>query len=369
MAKKRIGIIGLEHWYWALGCAYGCALNPSAELAAVCDEREEMARKIARTYGAKRHYRDYRDLLKDPEVDAVVVTTSTDLHDEVAEAASKAGKDILVGKPISRTLRGADRIIASAKKAGVKLMAIAVGIGRGDRVKGLIDAGAIGRPYVVHSKALTIEPLRAPGVDEPGWFADPDRASGGGFIDHGCYAVGTCRYYFGSEVKSVYALMGKYLFRTWDVEDHGIALLHFQNGEIATLESTFTAPYGYHGGMLIIGTEGEIELRDGKLSIWGKKEPYQERQVFDLQPPNPVFDTSYTEVPVPVPPSGPYFKATLDEFVDYLVTGTAPLGTPEDARKSLEACLAAYQSVATGAPVELPLREEVDVPYILRHLK
>jgi len=368
MKKKGIAIIGLDHWYWAYGCAYSVAINPKAELIAICDANKEKAKKMVNVYGAKRYYKDYNKLLEDPEVDAVIITTSTDMHDEVAVTAAKAGKDILVGKPISRTLQGADRIIKEAEKAGIKLMAMAVGPYRGDRVKKLIDEGVIGEPYVIHSSFLAIPPLCEPGIDKPGWFTDPHKASGGSFIDHAIYTVGKLRWYFNSEVKRVYSEMGKFVYKDLDVEDHGIAILRFENGAIATLEFTFTAPDRSHGGMMIIGTEGEIEIKGGTISIWSKKDPYKERQTFEMLPPNPVYDRTYAEKSVPTPPGVASYKPTVDEFIDYIIIGKEPLGTPQDARISLEVCLATYESVKTGGVVGLPLKNEVDVAAILKNL-
>ena len=368
MEKKGIGIIGLAHWYWAYGCAYSIAMSPIAELAAICDIAEERARKMAEVYGAKRYYKNYEELLRDPEVEAVIITASTDMHDEVALAAARAGKDILIGKPISRTLQGAERTIKEVEKAGVKLMAMATGPSQGDRIKKLIDEGVIGKPYVVHSSLLATPPLCEPGLNKPGWFADPQKAPGGGFIDHAIYAVGKLRWYFASEVKRVYAEMGKFVYKDWEVEDHGMAILKFENGAIATLEATFTAPDRTHGGMMIIGTEGEIELKGNMISIWSKKEPYKERQSFEMLPPNPVYDKIFAEVAIPTPPYVAGYKPTVDEFIDYITTGKEPMGTPEDAKISLEVCLAAYESVRIGGVVELPLKSEVDVATILKSL-
>jgi len=366
--EKGIGIIGLSHWYWAYGCAYGIAANPAARLVAIADENEAKARKTAEVYGAGAWYRDYRELLENAEVDAVIITTTTNLHDQVAVDAAGAGKDILVGKPISRTLEGAGRIIEAAGRAGVKLMALGAGPGRGDATMKLIDEGAIGKPYTVHSSLWAIPPLCEPGVDEPGWFADPWKAAGGGFIDHAIYAVGKIRRYLGSEVISVYSEMGKFAYEDWDVEDHGMAVLRLRDGGIATIESTFTAPERTHSRTKIIGTEGEIEVEGGRITIWSRKEPYKNRHSLEMLPPNPVYDTMYAEIPVPTPPRAGGYKGTIDEFIQFLVDDREPLNTAEDAKVSLEVCLAAYESVRTSSVVDLPLKREVDVPAILAEL-
>ena len=372
MKKKGIAIIGLDHWYWAYGCAYCIAISPKAELIAICDVNEEKAKKMANVYGAKKYYKDYKKLLEDPEVDAVIITTSTDMHDEVAVAAATAGKDILVGKPISRTLQGADRIIKEAKKADIKLMAMAAGPSRGDRIKKLIDEGVIGKPCVIHSTLLAIPPLCEPGVDKRGWFADPYRAAGGGFIDHAIYAVGKLSWYFNSKVERVYSEMGKFIHKDSDIEDYGIAILRFENGAVATIESANTAPNRSHAGIMIIGTEGEIEEKRigaiSTISIWSKKDPYKERQSFEIHPPNLVYDRTYAEKSVPPSPGVEIYKPTVDEFIDYIVTGKEPLGKAEDARVALEVCLAAYLSVKTGEVIKLPLKNDVDVAAILKNL-
>jgi predicted dehydrogenase len=368
MTKKRIGIIGLAHWYWAYGCAYGIALNPAAELVAIADEDEVQSTKMAGVYGARRVYTDYRKLLEDPAVDAVVITTTTRHHDEVALAAASAGKDILLGKPMSRTLAGADRVIGATQRAGVRLMVMASRPGRGDTVNKLIADGAIGRPYAADSSLWAVPPLRAPGDNCPGWFVDPNEAAGGGFIDHAIYAAGRLRQYFASEVVNVYAEMGRYVHREWGVEDHGTAVLKFRNGGIGTITSTFTAPDRTHSRVMVLGTEGEIESDGSRVTVWSKKDPYRNRCSLEILPPNPVYDRTFAEKPVPTPPFAAGYKTTMDEFIAFITQGVEPSGTPEDARANLEVCLAAYESVRTRAVVRLPLVTDVDVSFILAQL-
>jgi len=362
-----IGIIGLDHWYWALGCAYAIALIPEARLVAVADRDEAWARGVAQVYGAEHSYRDYQELLAHPEVDAVLITTTTAMQDEVAVACAQAGKHILIGKPVSRTLRGADAILQAVQDNGVRMMALAAGPRPGDPIKALIDEGAIGRPYAVYDSIRAIPPLRAPGVREPGWFADPHQAAGGAFIDHAIYAIGVLRKYFDSEVASVYAEMAKFVFTDWEVEDYGIAFIRFQNGAIATVESTFGGTIQTESAMVVTGTDGEIEQKGGQLSVLGKNPPYQIPHIVQFLPQNKVYKT-FEELSVPEPPYAAGYRPVIEDFIERVTTGQEFVNTGEDARAGLEACLAAYQSVATGAPVYLPLQGEVDVPVILAQL-
>lgn len=367
MSKIGIGIIGLDHWYWALGSAYDISINPNAQLVAISDPNEEYVKKIAKIYGAETYYTDYHKLLENPKIDGIIITTTTSMHRDVAVAAAKAGKDILIGKPIARTLKEAREIIDSAKNAGVKLMAMAAGVLPGDPIKRLIDNGVIGEPFAASASLFAILPLGEPGVLEPGWFVDPNKAAGGGFIDHAVYLAAQLRGYFNSEVKRVYAEIGKFIHKRYSVEDYGIAVLRFENNSIATIESTFTAPVSSHNFMRIIGTEGEIEVSGNIISIWSKKEPYNQKTCIETSPPNPVFDRSYVEKPVPLPPFANVYKPTVDEFIKCIHENRQPAVTGEDAYKVLEVCLAAYESIKERKPIQLPLEKETDVPEILKN--
>ena len=373
MSKKKdskvgIGIIGLDHWYWALGGAYSTALNPDADLIAIAAPKEQEVETIARVYGARTFSTDYHDVLKNPDVDGVIITTTTSQHANVAQEAAKAHKHILLGKPIARTLSEADAIIESVKSAGVKLLPMGAGPSPGDYVQKLIADGRIGEPYAAQFSMLAIPPLRAPGVNEPGWFVDPTKAAGGGFIDHALYDLALLRKYFDSDVDTVYAEMGKFVHKDYKVEDHGIAMFRFKDRSIATVEASFTALFQSHNRKLLIGTEGEIEIGHGMVSIWGKKESDGQRVLVESAPPNLVFARNYAEKSVPSPPFAEGYRVTVNEFIDCIRNDKAPSATGHDARAVLEACLAAYKSAETGAPVKLPLTSKVDVAQISKSL-
>jgi len=369
MTKIGFGVIGLDHWYWALGSAYNIAINPDAELIAISNSNEKEVKRISKIFGAKTYYTDYHKLLENPDVKAIIITTTTSLHSRVAVEAAKAGKDILVGKPIARTLKEADEIIMSAEKAGVKLMAMAAGPLPGDPLMNLINKGVIGKPFAANFSMYAIPPLRAPGIEEPGWFVDPYEAAGGGFVDHAVYDAALLRKYFNSGVERVYAEMDKFIHKEYKVEDYGVALLRFKNGSLATIESTFTAVIESHNRKIIIGTEGEIAVEKNGIFIWSKKEPYRQRTFIENLAPNPVFSRTYVEKAVPVTPFAMGFKPTIDEFINCVKEDRKPALTGYDARALLEICLACYQSLKEGKPVKLPLKEEVDVPSILDTLQ
>lgn len=362
--KLNMAVIGLAHWYWAMGAARAIALSADAHLNAIIAEDAELAEVTAGLYNADRWGTDYQTVLADPQVDAVVITGTTASHDEIGLAAAQAGKHILIGKPISRTLGGADKIIQAAQDNDVRLVCLGAGTAPDDPVKALIDKDVIGKPYAVTSSVRAVLPLRAPGVAEVGWFSDVSKAAGGAFIDHAIYAAAMLGLYFESVVSRVYAEMDKMVHKEWTVEDYGIAFLRFRNGAIGTVESTFGAtPHTMHS-LLVTGPEGEIEMRGDEITITTEAEPYNTPHTIELLPPNPIYKTIY-EHEMPYVGNVAGAATMIDEFVDVVRTGRSTVNSPQAAREGLEICLAAYKSVEDGAPVSLPLEEDVDVASIL----
>ncbi len=362
------GIIGEEHWYWSCGCAYALAINPKTKFVAMAAGTDKgLAKKIANTYEAENFYEDYRQLLENPEVDSVIITTTTDRHAEIAVNAAEKGKNILLNKPIARSLAEADEIIAAAEKNKIKVMVLAAKSNFKDTALKFIEDGIIGRPFAVHASFFAIPPLEAPGKNKPGWFVETGKVAGGGFIDHAVFLVGKVEDYFDSNVSRIYAEIGKFKFKNWSVDDHGIALVKFNNGSIATIEATFTSTTDSHMRFHIIGTEGELEVLGSRIKVSSTKKEYEGRVTeFEFTPPNPLFSDLFLNITVPVPPIvGSMF---VDEFVGYILNNQEPLGNAIVARRHLECCLAAYKSVELGHPVSLPLKGSIDVAGILAKL-
>jgi myo-inositol 2-dehydrogenase / D-chiro-inositol 1-dehydrogenase len=128
-------------------------LLESAEVVAICDIREDIARDVALRYGIKKVYPNYKELVADKDLDAVVITTSPASHFEIVEAAAKAGKHIFVEKPLADTVEQCKKTIEICTDHHVKLM---VGfMRRFDEAlawsKERINAGELGRIFVINS--------------------------------------------------------------------------------------------------------------------------------------------------------------------------------------------------------------------------
>ena len=360
-----VGIIGFDHWYWAYSAAYSVMVNPKTRLVGIWDENEEEARKLAARYKAENCYTDYHRLLQNPEIDAVMIFTTTSQHSKIAIETINQGKHLLVNKPLARTLKEADKMIEEVNKTGIKFMAIGAADFMNDFPKDLLEEN-IGSPIAIRYSLRTSGPRCKPHLSDPGWFVDPQKAAGGAFIDHACYMVGALREYLNSEVETVYAQMGRFIHKDWKVEDYGIAILHFGNGVIATVESTFTGQPGSPISIIITGTKGEAEIthmaQGRKVNIWSTKKP---QRTYILPSYAFIADKTYLEI-IPTPPPGlNSFKPTIDEFLECIIEDKQLTQTAEGARANLEACLAAYASFVAKRSVSLPLEEDVDVASIL----
>jgi len=120
MARKRFALIGAGIFGEVHARAY--STHPGAELAIVCDLSRERAREVAARYNAGRFCTDWREVVLDADIDAASIATPDFAHAEIAIALARAGKHILVEKPLATTVQECEQIIAAARESRVKLM-------------------------------------------------------------------------------------------------------------------------------------------------------------------------------------------------------------------------------------------------------
>ncbi|TDV43126.1 Gfo/Idh/MocA family protein [Actinophytocola oryzae] len=349
MANVRIGIVGLHNHYHAYPFATELIRGiEGLELVGVADERAELAKSFAETYGGS-WTTDYHELIDSPDVDAVIVTSYTSAHADHVEHAAAAGKDVLLDKPIATTLADADRIVEAGTRVKVMLAYLLRYLPAYRQVKEAVDAGAVGDLvsgfYSIRFPVGAI--LDSPGAADQGWYADPVRGGGGGFLDHGVHFTDFFRWFFGSEPRTVTAHMGSLTYKDLGVEDYGIATYTLDNGAIVTVESTWHAP-DYFGPLSspdhasLSGTKGEIELhyqKSPQYEIQGTEGEWVGRRYVDL-----VGEERYDAC----------YRDLLVEFERAVRTDTRPVPDAADGRAALEMILAAYESHRTGRRIDFP---------------
>ncbi len=240
-------------------------LIPEANLVAVCDIRLEVAQAVADECGVERVMKDYRELLADRDIEAILIATSTDTHAFIIKDVARAGKHILCEKPLALELDKIDEALEAVEKAGVKLQ---IGFNRRfdksfQKVHDIVASGEIGRPCILR---ITNRDPDLPAME----FM---RVSGGMFLDMTIHDFDMARFQVG-EVEEVYAI-GDVLIepqlREFNDTDTNVVTLKFANGAIGAIDNSRRAVYGYDqrlevfcsNGTAMADNEAETTIKKG----------------------------------------------------------------------------------------------------------
>ncbi len=223
---------------------------PRAKVVAIADVYKSAAEETAQQLRIPQASGDYRDILNNPGIEAVVIASSTDTHARFITEAAQAGKHIFCEKPIASELGLIDGALAAVEKAGVKLQ---IGFNRRfdpnhARIKKAVSGGEIGTPHLMHIIS------RDPGPPPIEYV----KVSGGMFFDMTIHDFDMARFLLG-EVKEVYAAAGVMvdpaIGEAGDV-DTAMITLKFANGAIGTIDNSRKAVYGYDQRVEVFGSKG-----------------------------------------------------------------------------------------------------------------
>lgn len=339
MDTLGVALLGLDHWYAAFDAANQVAGSANTRLVSVSHDDAEKGAELAQKYGAE-YTTDYRAALDRPDVQIAVVTYSTDKSGAICREAAALGKHIISVKPMALDLQGADAIVEAVKAANVHFFPLDT-LARLNperrRQKQWLDEGRIGRPVRFTQTLNSSLPQAWPGSNEGGWWLDPKRTPGGGWIDHAIYAIDSARWLFGSEPVSVSGTAANIRYPDLGMEDYGAATFTFANGAVALLEDTWLADRGYGFSRYeIIGTAGTICDDSGP---WGR---VAARGSFG-------FDGWVALEPQRRQDAG----TVVDHLVACIRGEATPIATIDDGRANLAACLAFYQAAREGKTVTL----------------
>jgi len=229
---------------------------PHVRLLVVADTNKRAAREVAELSGAPA-VSDYREVLADPRIDAVLVCSSTNTHAQISREAAKAGKHIFCEKPISHSLPDIDETLRAVEQAGVKFQ---VGFNRRfdsnfRRVREAVESGEIGEPWLLHIISRDPAP---PGIDYV-------RVSGGIFLDMTIHDFDMARYLVGDEVEEIYSMaavrVDPAIGKAGDV-DTALISLRFRGGVIGSIDNSRQAVYGYDQRVEVLGSKGAIATQN-----------------------------------------------------------------------------------------------------------
>ena len=309
-----------------------------AELIAMCDPVEAGLKAALEEIPVKYSYTDYREALKNDEIDAVVVVTPTQFHRDIVVAAAEAGKHVFCEKPMASSPEECDEMIEACKKHGVKLQ---MGFMRRfdqsfRRGKEIIASGAIGEVAMLKSNTY--------GPSEPKEWMYDVRKNQGPIGEVNSHDLDIVRWYAGSEPKKIYAV-GNNLRSPQkaaeypDYYDSCSLTIEFENGVIAVVTGAQYVQYGYDARTEILGTHGIIKV--GSQNANTVETVTKDRQIISDSMDS--WRTLFREA----------YVAEAQSFVDAIRNDTEPDVTGLDGKMALVMVNAGVQSYLEHRPIEV----------------
>ena len=307
---------------------------PEANVLAIADIFVEAAEQCAADLGIPSAVKDHQAIIKNDQIEAVVICSSTDTHAQFIEEAAAAGKHIFCEKPIDLDLKRIDRALEAVEKAGVKLQ---IGFNRRfdpsfKRVRDMVAEGKIGEPHIVH--IISRDPAPPP--------VEYIKVSGGIFVDMTIHDFDMARYLIGSEVEEVYAIGGVMvdpkIGEAGDV-DTVLVTLRYANGAIGSIDNSRQAVYGYDQRVEVFGSEGGIVVANHTPD----NAIYSNTDGVHAAKPLYFFIERYTDA----------YIAEIKEFIAAIWEDKTPPVTGIDGRTPVVMGLAAWKSYRENRPVKL----------------
>jgi len=313
---RNLGIAVIGAGFWGKNHARNLKEIGETKLVAICDKDAGKAKAVADLFGVE-SYTDSRKMLKRTDIEAVTVCTwSTNLAAE-ATRALKAGKHVLVEKPMANNVREARKIVALAKKNQRYLM---VGflmrfIPGVQRIKQAIDKGEIGT--LVYATARRVSQ----------W---PERIGDVGVVkDLAIHDIDMTQYLFNDDTVAVYAKAGN--LRHKKFEDHAQILASFRGRKNAFIEANWLTPYKIRK-LVVTGSEAIMTLDYITQEITIETEGQTLAPRYEVREP---------------------LKLELQHFASSILSGKEPIITGVDGLKALQIAEAALKSARTGTTVKI----------------
>lgn len=345
--KVKVGIIG-SRFEADIHAASFQIMPEEAEVVAVASPTPGNAAELANRYGIPKVFLDYREMLKDPEIEMITITAPNRLHCRMTVDAAAAGKHIVCEKPLCMTLEEADEMIDACKKHGVLLMYAEELFFTPKYVKAkeMADQGAFGKVYMVKQSEKHFGP-------HGDWFWDVNQSGGGVLMDMGCHGIAFAYWFYNrSPIKTVTAQMGTYVHADKTRgEDNSICILEFENGAVGLIEDSWARRGGMDDCIEVYG-EGGVTYAD--LHMGNALPTYSEYgfgYAVEKAPTTkgwcyPVFDELWNYG----------FPQEMRHFARCVRGKEECQATGDDGRVVMEAMLAAYASAGDGRRVEMPFR-------------
>ena len=308
-------------------------------ITAVLSSNPERAKSYALENSIPKAYHHLEELLQDPEIDVVYISTTNELHASQAIAAAKAGKHVLSEKPLAVSLADAEAMVKTAKEKG-----LVFGTNHHLRnavthrtMRRLIKEGVIGKPLAARVFHAVYLPPRL-----QGWRLNRPEAGGGVVLDITVHDADTLHFLLDDDVQDVIARSAQQGLSQADLADAVMGVMYFRNGTLAMFHDAYTIKHT-QTGLEVHGTEGSLIAKN----------------VMTQEPVGEVFlsrNGASSEVPLGTPED--LYAHIIRHFNDAVRGHGQPFITGEDGIRSLAVGLAVQESAKTGQRVPVRYRTE-----------
>ncbi len=313
------------------------AQNLGLELTAVINHKMDSMIEFGKQFGITRFYETVEAMLKDGNVDALVVSTPNYLHAPQTIAALNAGVHVMVEKPMAMKTQEAEQMLEAADKSGATLMVAHCWRFDPDVLWLKEQSAKLGK--IIRTKGIGVHTHWGPS----GWFTQKKFAGGGAMADMGIHALDTARFLLGDpKPVSVYAKIGTY-YKDFDVDDTGVIIVEWDNGATSYIESGWWQPHadGPEAATQLYGTEGFGELFPTRLELPNRKE-----EKIDIV-------ESGFEFPRTEHCPQNLYDDQLKYFVECIEKKQTPIPGGVEGLMNMKVVDAAYKSSETGKVVEI----------------
>jgi UDP-N-acetyl-2-amino-2-deoxyglucuronate dehydrogenase len=325
-----------------------------AKLVACYDVLPAAADKLAEATGCKA-YHDLDAMLADPAVDVVTIGTPSGAHLEPALAAARAGKHVIVEKPLEITLARCDQIIAACHNAGVVLSTVFPSRFHQSslEMKRAVDRGRFGR--LTLGDAIVKWYRSQDYYDSGAWRGTWELDGGGALMNQAIHSVDLLTWLMGPvvEVRAKTALLAHQRIA---VEDVALATVVFANGALGVIEASTAAYPGYLKRIEIHGAEGSAVMEEEDIVRWDFAKPTKHDAAIVQAMTQRKSTGGGAADPKAIGHHG--HARQFQNVLAAIKKGTKPSIDGHEGRRSVEIILAIYKAAETGRAVVLPLKTD-----------
>ncbi len=340
MEKLGVGIVGTGRVSGRYIRAFQA--DPRTEVHALVSREKDRAHAKAEEFGlsSARAYEHLEKMLDDPGIQIVVLATPHSLHVPQGIAAAKAGKHIVIEKPVALDLAGMRELQAAVAAAQVKTVVSFVLRWNPllENIRAMLREGTVGKIFYAEVDYMNAaDPTHA----QHAWSIKKEMG-GSGLLTGGCHAVDALRWFVGKKAVEVFAYANTSPANPlqFEYEPNSVTLVRFEDGTLGKVASSIECAMPYSFDIQLLGDQGTI----------------RNNQVFTKRWPG---QRGWATVPTVLPESRDVshhpFQAEIKHYVDCIVNNSESHANLQDAALTHEICFASEISIHEHRPVSLPL--------------